>query len=91
MITSQERKHHLQDGAVVKLKVWNATVANLTLMALGSSAPEILLSVSHPANAARRATQLATRASRFEGPPQKRGLRIPTTNTIPPDPACTTS
>ena len=25
--------------------VWNATVANLTLMALGSSAPEILLSV----------------------------------------------
>jgi len=45
VITSQERKHHLQDGAVVKLKVWNATVANLTLMALGSSAPEILLSV----------------------------------------------
>ena len=25
--------------------VWNATVANLTLMALGSSAPEILLAV----------------------------------------------
>ena len=25
--------------------VWNSTVANLTLMALGSSAPEILLSV----------------------------------------------
>jgi solute carrier family 8 (sodium/calcium exchanger) len=25
--------------------VWNDTVANLTLMALGSSAPEILLSV----------------------------------------------
>merc|ERR1719199_1934652 len=25
--------------------VWNGTVANLTLMALGSSAPEILLSV----------------------------------------------
>ena len=25
--------------------VWNPTVANLTLMALGSSAPEILLSV----------------------------------------------
>ena len=25
--------------------VWNATVANLTLMALGSSAPEILLSL----------------------------------------------
>lgn len=28
-----------------KIKVWNPTVANLTLMALGSSAPEILLSV----------------------------------------------
>ena len=26
-------------------QVWNATVANLTLMALGSSAPEILLNV----------------------------------------------
>mmetsp|Transcript_12315 Transcript_12315/g.40431 ORF Transcript_12315/g.40431 Transcript_12315/m.40431 type:complete len:752 (-) Transcript_12315:40-2295(-) len=30
---------------VIKEKYWNATVANLTLMALGSSAPEILLSV----------------------------------------------
>lgn len=29
----------------IKVKVWNATVANLTLLALGSSAPEILLSV----------------------------------------------
>lgn len=28
-----------------KVKVWNDTMANLTLMALGSSAPEILLSV----------------------------------------------
>ena len=28
-----------------KVEFWNATVANLTLMALGSSAPEILLSV----------------------------------------------
>ncbi len=28
----------------IELKVWNDTVANLTLMALGSSAPEILLS-----------------------------------------------
>ena len=28
-----------------RTKVWNDTVANLTLMALGSSAPEILLSV----------------------------------------------
>ena len=30
---------------VVKVKVWNPTIANLTLMALGSSAPEILLTV----------------------------------------------
>lgn len=29
----------------VDVPIWNATVANLTLMALGSSAPEILLSV----------------------------------------------
>jgi len=29
----------------VEFLVWNATIANLTLMALGSSAPEILLSV----------------------------------------------
>ena len=30
---------------VIVVKVWNETVANLTLMALGSSAPEIMLSV----------------------------------------------
>lgn len=30
---------------IVVVRVWNETVANLTLMALGSSAPEILLSV----------------------------------------------
>jgi solute carrier family 8 (sodium/calcium exchanger) len=29
----------------VKVKVWNPTIANLTLMALGSSAPEILLAI----------------------------------------------
>lgn len=29
----------------VEVKIWNDTVANLTLMALGSSAPEILLSI----------------------------------------------
>lgn len=40
-----------EDGTTVteteekKVLVWNATVANLTLMALGSSAPEILLAV----------------------------------------------
>jgi len=31
---------------MVTLTTWNATVANLTLMALGSSAPEIMLSMS---------------------------------------------
>lgn len=30
---------------IMEVPIWNATVANLTLMALGSSAPEILLSV----------------------------------------------
>ncbi len=30
---------------MIDVPIWNATVANLTLMALGSSAPEILLSV----------------------------------------------
>jgi len=30
----------------VEVPVWNATIANLSLMALGSSAPEILLAVS---------------------------------------------
>ncbi len=49
-ITAQTRIVQIKDahGQVVKEKrvsVWNPTVANLTLMALGSSAPEILLSV----------------------------------------------
>eukprot|EP00927_Polykrikos_kofoidii_P041373 TRINITY_DN3527_c0_g5_i1.p1 TRINITY_DN3527_c0_g5~~TRINITY_DN3527_c0_g5_i1.p1 ORF type:complete len:892 (-),score=102.07 TRINITY_DN3527_c0_g5_i1:78-2558(-) len=34
-----------QKQRLVTVSVWNGTVANLTLMALGSSAPEILLSV----------------------------------------------
>ena len=48
MITSQETTvTKLVDGRYkqVTVLVWNGTVANLTLMALGSSAPEILLSV----------------------------------------------
>lgn len=41
-----------QDGSTEqrKVTVWNPTVANLTLMALGSSAPEILLSVIETAS-----------------------------------------
>lgn len=49
VITSQEREVSVrkQNGEkqIVVVRVWNETVANLTLMALGSSAPEILLSV----------------------------------------------
>jgi len=45
-ITSQKsRKFNPKTQRFVTCKVWNPTVANLTLMALGSSAPEILLSV----------------------------------------------
>merc|ERR1712198_203846 len=50
MITAQEKEVSIKDRRtgktqVVIVKVWNETVANLTLMALGSSAPEIMLSV----------------------------------------------
>merc|ERR1719183_867109 len=49
-ITSKKKqvvKAPAPGGQVKKItvKVWNETVANLTLMALGSSAPEILLSI----------------------------------------------
>ena len=47
-ITSTKKIVHITnpEGEIVKSKqvtVWNATIANLSLMALGSSAPEILL------------------------------------------------
>lgn len=49
VITSQEKEIHIVDNdgnkQVVMVRYWNETVSNLTLMALGSSAPEILLSV----------------------------------------------
>merc|ERR1719383_1504242 len=50
MITAQEKEVSVKDRRTGKtqaiiVKVWNETVANLTLMALGSSAPEIMLSV----------------------------------------------
>merc|ERR1712142_292316 len=49
-ITAQEKEIKVRDKTtgkkhLVTVKIWNDTVANLTLMALGSSAPEILLSV----------------------------------------------
>lgn len=49
VITSQEKelivKRHGKEPQIIVVRVWNETVANLTLMALGSSAPEILLSI----------------------------------------------
>mmetsp|Transcript_67966 Transcript_67966/g.159977 ORF Transcript_67966/g.159977 Transcript_67966/m.159977 type:complete len:821 (+) Transcript_67966:114-2576(+) len=45
-ITSVKKQVVNKDtGKKTTVKVWNDTVANLTLMALGSSAPEILLSI----------------------------------------------
>ncbi|XP_049918852.1 sodium/calcium exchanger 3 isoform X3 [Epinephelus moara] len=49
VITSQERELVIKrpngETTTTTIRVWNETVSNLTLMALGSSAPEILLSV----------------------------------------------
>ncbi|CAG2169985.1 unnamed protein product [Oppiella nova] len=48
-ITSQEQDVIVRkpngEKEIISVKIWNETVSNLTLMALGSSAPEILLSV----------------------------------------------
>jgi solute carrier family 8 (sodium/calcium exchanger) len=49
VITSKEKEVKIKlkngDAQVVSVAIWNKTVSNLTLMALGSSAPEILLSI----------------------------------------------
>ncbi|XP_076017547.1 sodium/calcium exchanger 2a [Genypterus blacodes] len=49
VITSQEKEVRITkangETTVTTVRIWNETVSNLTLMALGSSAPEILLSV----------------------------------------------
>ncbi|KAG7200170.1 hypothetical protein KM043_000605 [Ampulex compressa] len=49
VITSKEKELVVRrpgrEPQIVVVRVWNETVANLTLMALGSSAPEILLSI----------------------------------------------
>uniref|UniRef100_A0A3P8W984 Solute carrier family 8 member 4a n=1 Tax=Cynoglossus semilaevis TaxID=244447 RepID=A0A3P8W984_CYNSE len=49
VITSQEKEITIKkpngETSTTTVRVWNETVSNLTLMALGSSAPEILLSV----------------------------------------------
>lgn len=50
-ITSKKKQITISSGSgdepadVIEVQVWNGTVANLTLMALGSSAPEILLAI----------------------------------------------
>lgn len=48
-ITSAEKTVTRKDSGgnerTIEVLVWNPTVANLTLMALGSSAPEIMLAV----------------------------------------------
>ncbi|XP_061553037.1 sodium/calcium exchanger 3 isoform X2 [Phycodurus eques] len=49
VITSQEKEVVIRrpngETTTATIRVWNETVSNLTLMALGSSAPEILLSI----------------------------------------------
>uniref|UniRef100_A0A8C5CN52 Calx-beta domain-containing protein n=1 Tax=Gadus morhua TaxID=8049 RepID=A0A8C5CN52_GADMO len=49
VITSQEKEITIKkpngETMTTTVRIWNETVSNLTLMALGSSAPEILLSV----------------------------------------------
>ncbi|CAH8563912.1 unnamed protein product [Dicrocoelium dendriticum] len=49
VITSKEKEVKIrkknEEVQIVYVRIWNATVSNLTLMALGSSAPEILLSI----------------------------------------------
>lgn len=49
VITSQEKEVTITlpngETSLATVRIWNETVSNLTLMALGSSAPEILLSV----------------------------------------------
>lgn len=47
-VTSKKKRVPLEDdeNRLVTKNVWNETVANLTLMALGSSAPEILLAIN---------------------------------------------
>lgn len=49
-ITSKTKRIHVATAGggepdIIEVPVWNGTVANLTLMALGSSAPEILLAI----------------------------------------------
>lgn len=44
-ITAAEKTVKRKDGTEEKVRVWNPSIANLSLMALGSSAPEIVLNI----------------------------------------------
>ncbi|VDM61634.1 unnamed protein product [Angiostrongylus costaricensis] len=67
--TTRKVRKHTEKGVLIagnlpedeeyeEVKVWNPTVANLTLMALGSSAPEILLSIIEIVGSGFRAGEL---------------------------------
>ncbi|XP_077586874.1 sodium/calcium exchanger 3 isoform X2 [Stigmatopora nigra] len=62
VITSREKEVLIRrangETTTATVRVWNETVSNLTLMALGSSAPEILLSVIEVCGHGFRAGQL---------------------------------
>uniref|UniRef100_A0A7R9ZZ75 Sodium/calcium exchanger membrane region domain-containing protein n=1 Tax=Pyrodinium bahamense TaxID=73915 RepID=A0A7R9ZZ75_9DINO len=45
VVTSRRRQKRQKSGRLVTEKVWNDTVSTLSLMALGSSAPEIALAI----------------------------------------------
>lgn len=77
VITSQERTVTIKRPGLepikVTVRIWNETVSNLTLMALGSSAPEILLSIIE---ASRHITAMTYLSCRFSGLRQRlRGRR----------------
>jgi solute carrier family 8 (sodium/calcium exchanger) len=62
VITSQEKEVRVKKSngeyQTITVRIWNETVSNLTLMALGSSAPEILLSVIETCGAGLRSGDL---------------------------------
>lgn len=66
VITSKEREIIVKrpNGEILKVsvKVWNETVSNLTLMALGSSAPEILLAIIEVAGKSVKCLNISWRA-----------------------------
>ena len=83
VITSKE-KTKMVNGHPMHFRIWNPTIANLTLMALGSSAPEILLSFLEVISEGMATgalgpvrCQLSIRAHRVARPPSLRSLPSP--------------